>query len=167
VYIVANVPDVDLSTVELGKAVTFASASLPGRTFKGRVFDINTTPTSGTLSYRVRLLQPNADLALRGGMFVTVTALRSRASRVLLVPSSAVIGADVAGASIFIAHDRKAKSIAVHVGLQTDTTTEVSAAGLTPGTLVVTSPPAGVHDGSVIAGAGIAPPPAPAPASTH
>jgi multidrug efflux pump subunit AcrA (membrane-fusion protein) len=101
VYVVANVPDVDLSTVALGKAVTFASVSLPGRTFHGHVYDINTTPTSGTLSYRVRLLQPNADLALRAGMFITVTALRARAAGVLLVPSGAVIGADSAGASVF------------------------------------------------------------------
>jgi HAE1 family hydrophobic/amphiphilic exporter-1 len=46
-------------------------------------------------------LQPNADLALRAGMFITVTALRARAAGVLLVPSGAVIGADSAGASVF------------------------------------------------------------------
>jgi len=162
VYVVANVPDVDLSTVALGKSVTFTSASLPGRTFHGHVFDINTTPTSGTLSYRVRLLQPNADLALRGGMFITVTALRARQNGVLLVPSAAVIGAGAPGAAVFAAVNGKAKSIAVRVGLQTDATTQVSGPGLGPGTLVVTSPPSGLHDGSAISGPGIA---TPAPAA--
>jgi RND family efflux transporter MFP subunit len=164
VYVVANVPDVDLATVAVGKAVTFASVSLPGRTFHGHVFDINTTPTSGTLSYRVRLLQPNADLALRGGMFITVTALRAHQNGVLLVPSAAVIGAGAPGAAVFAAVNGKAKSIAVRVGLQTDATTQVSGPGLGPGTLVVTSPPSGLHDGSAISGPGIAtPPPAAAP----
>ena len=165
VYVVASVPDVDLPTVAVGKSVTFTSASLPGRTFHGHVFDINTTPTSGTLSYRVRLLQPNPDLALRGGMFVSVTALRARKSNVLRVPSSAVIGAGAPGASVFAAIDGKAKVIPVHVGLETETMTEVSGKGLAPGTLVVTSPPNGLEDGSEIMGAGIATPTPAAPGS--
>jgi RND family efflux transporter MFP subunit len=158
VYVVANVPDVDLSTVARGKAATFTSVSLPGRTFHGHIFAINTTPTSGTLSYRVRLLQPNPDLALRGGMFITLITLRARASGVLLVPSSAVIGADAAGASVFAAVNGKAKRVAVRVGLQSATTTQVSGTGLAPGTVVLTSPAAGVHEGSAIAGPGIATP---------
>jgi RND family efflux transporter MFP subunit len=167
VYVVASVPDVDLSTVALGKSVTFASASLPGRTFHGRVFDINTTPTSGTLSYRVRLLQPNPDLALRGGMFVSVTTLRARATNVLRVPSSAVIGAGAPGATVFAAIDGKAKSMPVRVGLETDAMDQVSGPGLSAGTLVVTAPPSSLHDGSAIAGAGIATPPPAAPGNAH
>jgi multidrug efflux pump subunit AcrA (membrane-fusion protein) len=88
VYVVANVPDTDLPAVARGKAVTFTTPSVPGRIFHGRIFDINTTPTSGTLSYRVRLLQPNPDLTLRGGMFADVTVERARHAGVLLVPRS-------------------------------------------------------------------------------
>ena len=150
VYVVASVPDVDLSTVARGKAVTFTSTSLPGRTFTGHVFDVNTTPTSGTLSYRVRLLQPNADLALRGGMLLTVEALRSRHSGVLLVPSSALIGAGSSATSVFTEVKGKAKSVAVRVGLQTDTEVEVSGSGLAPGTIVITSPPTGLQNGSTV-----------------
>ncbi len=167
VYVVANVPDVDLSTVALRKSVTFTSVSLPGRTFHGHVFDINTTPTSGTLSYRVRILQPNADMALRGGMFVSVTALRARQSGVLIVPTSAVIGAGAAGASVFAAIAGKAKSFPVRVGLQTDATAQVSGSGLAPGTLVITSPPSGLHDGSAVMGPGIATPRPAAPENAH
>jgi multidrug efflux pump subunit AcrA (membrane-fusion protein) len=100
-------------------------------------------------------------------MFVSVTALRARQSGVLLVPSSAVAGAGAPGATVFAAVDGKAKSIPVQVGLQTDATTQVSGKGLAPGTLVVVSPPAGVHDGSAVMGRGIATPrPAP-PQDAH
>jgi RND family efflux transporter MFP subunit len=149
VYVVASVPDVDLSTVALGKAVSFTSTSLPGRTFTGHVFDINTTPTSGTLSYRVRLLQPNADLALRGGMLLTVEALRSRHSGVLLVPAAALIGTEP-DQTVFTAVRGKAKSVAVRVGLQTDTEAEISGPGLEPGSVVITSPPTGLQNGSPV-----------------
>ncbi len=157
VYVVASVPDVDLSTVNRGKAVTFTTASLSGRTFHGSVFDVNTTPTSGTLSYRVRLLQPNPDLALRGGMFATVTALRARHSGVLLVPIAAIIAGAGNASSVFAAEGGKAKSVAVRIGLQTDTNAEITGPGLKPGTTVVTSPPTGLQDGSPIRGPGAKP----------
>ncbi len=162
-YVVANVPDVDLSTVARDKAVTFTTPSLPGRTFHGRIFDINTTPTSGTLSYRVRLLQPNPDLALRGGMFANVRVERAHHADALLVPSAAVTNGP-GGPSIFVVADGKAKSVAVRLGLQTDSVAEVSGAGLAPGTTVVTSQPGGLQDGAAIAQAG-APPHAPSAAT--
>jgi RND family efflux transporter MFP subunit len=149
VYIVANVPDVDLAAVSRGKAVTFTTPSLPGRIFSGRIFDINTTPTSGTLSYRVRLLQPNPDLALRGGMFASVRVERAHHVDALLVPSAAVTNGS-AGSSIFVVADGRAKSVSVRVGLQTDSITEVAGAGLTPGTTVVTSQPGGLQDGAAV-----------------
>ena len=158
VYVVANVPDVDLSTVARGKAVTFTTASVPGRTFQGRVFDVNTTPTSGTLSYRVRLLQANPDLKLRGGMFADVRAIRARHSDVLLVPSAAIVVGAGDASSVFTVAGGKAKIVAVRVGLQTDTNVEISGPSLKPGTTVITSPPAGLQDGSPIILPGQKPP---------
>jgi len=156
VYVVADVPDIDLPAVSRGKAVTFTTPSLPGRTFHGRIFDINTTPTSGTLSYRVRLLQPNADLALRGGMFANVTVERAHHPNALLVPSAAVTNGP-AGPSIFVVAGGKAKSVPVRVGLQTDSVAEVAGDGLAAGTTVVTSQPGGLQDGAAIAQAGAPP----------
>jgi RND family efflux transporter MFP subunit len=166
VYVVANVPDVDLPAVRAGKAVTFTTPSLPGRTFRGRISDINTTPTSGTLSYRVRLLQPNADLALRGGMFANVRVERAHHADVLLVPSAAVTSGP-GGPSIFVVTDGKAKSVPVRVGLQTDAVAEVAGDGLAPGTTVVTSQPGGLQDGAAIAQAGAPPHPASAGPGGH
>jgi RND family efflux transporter MFP subunit len=156
VYVVANVPDIDLPYVRVGKTVTFTSSSLPGRTFTGHVFDVNTTPTTGTLSYRVRLAQPNPGLILRGGMLVEVTTVVARHSNTLLVPSSAVI-AGAGGTHVFTIENGKAKSLPVRVDLQTDSLAEVHGKGIAVGEPVITSQPTGLQDGSTIAG--------PAPAS--
>jgi len=149
VYVVANVPDVDLPFVAIGKAMTFNTPSLPGRTFHGRVFDVNTTPTSGTLSYRVRMLQPNPGLVLRGGMLVEVTAVRAHSEHVLLVPNAAVV-AGTKGQGVFTIVAGKAKLIPVTVGLQTDALTEVRGPGLAAGSKVVTSQPTGLVDGATV-----------------
>lgn len=150
VYVVANVPDTDLPAVARGKAVTFTTPSVPGRIFHGRIFDINTTPTSGTLSYRVRLLQPNPDLTLRGGMFADVTVERARHAGVLLVPSAAIVSGN-GGPSVFVVADGKARTVPVRVGLQTTSLTEVAGDGLAPGTAVVTSQPGSLQDGATVA----------------
>jgi RND family efflux transporter MFP subunit len=160
VYVVANVPDIDLPYVEVGKSVAFTSSSLPGRTFAGKVFDVNTTPTAGTLSYRVRLAQPNPGLVLRGGMLVEVTTVVAHHTNALLVPPSAVV-AGAGGAHVFAVLNGKAKSLPVNVGLQTDTLVEVSGKQLVAGESVITSQPTGLKDGSTIAG------PAPAHPAGH
>jgi RND family efflux transporter MFP subunit len=149
VYVVANVPDVDLPYIARGTTVTFTSSSLAGRTFDGHVFDVNTTPTSGTLSYRVRLLQDNPNLVLRGGMLVSVTAVKAHHADVLLVPIGAIARGPT-GSNIFTIENGKAKSVAVRVGLQTDTLAEVNGPGLAAGTTVITTQPNGLRNGSVV-----------------
>ena len=161
VYVVANVPDVDLPSVGRGKSVTFTTSSLPGRTFHGTVFDVNTTPTTGTLSYRVRIVQPNADYALRGGMLVLVTALQAQRRDTTSVPLVAVQGTG-ADATVFTIENGKAKSLPVHVGLQTQQYAEVTGNGISPGTAVIVSQPNGLQDGSPVTVASPSPSPAPA-----
>jgi RND family efflux transporter MFP subunit len=149
VYVIANVPDVDLPYVELGKPVTFDCASLPGKTFSGHIFDINTTPTSGTLSYRMRLQQPNPGLTLRGGMLVEVTTTIAHHENALLVPSAALVhGAN--GPQVFTIVAGKAKSVPIRVGLSTDAIVEVRGTGLEAGQRVITSIPDGLQDGSSV-----------------
>jgi RND family efflux transporter MFP subunit len=156
VYVVANVPDADLAAVARGKDITFETSSLPGRTFHGTIYDVNTTPTAGTLSYRVRILQPNPGLLLRPGMLVDETALSARHRSTLVVPIGAVFPSD-AGDQIYTIDNGKAKSIAVKLGLETVTLAEVSGAGVRAGMPVITSQPNGLQDGAPVS---VASPPA-------
>jgi multidrug efflux pump subunit AcrA (membrane-fusion protein) len=149
VYVVANVPDVDLPAVPRGKPVTFTTSSLPGRIYHATVFDVNTTPTSGTISYRVRLLQPNPDLSLRAGMLVLVTAQRAEHRNTTVVPLDAVFAGD-AGSNLFTIKDNRAAAIPVTVGLETGTLAEVTGPGVHADMTVITSQPNGLADGSFV-----------------
>ncbi|HMD01734.1 MAG TPA: efflux RND transporter periplasmic adaptor subunit [Candidatus Baltobacteraceae bacterium] len=162
VYVNANVPDESLSYVHPGTQASFVSASIPGRTFRGIVSDINAIPTQGTLSYRARMRQPNPDRSLRGGMLVTVTIQKQLHKNAVVVPRTAVFQSDQ-GASVFTVLDGKAKQLPVQVGLQTDTLSEVHGA-ISPGMVVITTRPDALQDGSVVAIGGATPAPA-APAS--
>ncbi len=150
VYVNANVPDEDLGFVRRGTPVSFTSASLPGRTFSGRIMDVNAIPTSGTLSYRARIRQANPGEVLRGGMLVSVRIRKDYHRNAVIVPRTAIFQTDQ-GANVYTVEDGKAKLLPVTVGLQTDTVSEVLGGAVRPGTVVITTRPDALQNGSVVA----------------
>ncbi len=151
VWINVNVPDEDLSYVHPGIFVTYQSNSLPGRTFSGPVQTVNLVPTAGTLSYLARLQVQNPGFVLRGGMLVTVTVTKARAANAVVVPRSAVAQTPSGGNVVYIVADNKAQAVPVRVGVQTDTLSQVISPRIAPGTMVVTTRPDALKDGSVVA----------------
>ena len=163
VYVNANVPDEDLNYVHAGTPVTFSSASIPGKSFSGRIMDVNAIPTAGTLSYRARVRQANPGDVLRGGMLVSVVIRKESHRNAVVVPRTAIFQTDQ-GANVYTVEDGKAKLLPVKVGLQTDTSSEVLGGSVKPGTLVITTRPDALQNGSVVAIGG-APPAAVPPGS--
>jgi membrane fusion protein (multidrug efflux system) len=164
VYVNANVPDEDLAFVRAGTPARFTSQSLPGHVFTGRIFDVNATPTSGTLSYRARIRQPNPGDTLRGGMLVSLVVEKEHHPNAIVVPRTALFESDQ-GTNVYTVVDKKAKVLPVKVGLETDTLAEVISSEVHPGTVVITTRPDALQDGSVVA-IGNGPPGTP-PGSTH
>jgi len=150
VWINVNVPDEDLPYVHPGITVTYQSSSLPGHRFTGPVQTVNLVPTAGTLSYLARLQVQNPGYVLRGGMLVSVTVTKARAADAIVVPRSAVAQTP-SGNIVYIVADNKAQAVPVRVGVQTDTLSQVTSPRITPGTMVVTTRPDALKDGSVVA----------------
>jgi HlyD family secretion protein len=179
IYVNANVPDEDLNYVRKGTTVTFTSSSLPNRTFTGSVSDVNATPTSGTLSYRARLIVPNPGDVLRGGMLVSVNVRKEFHPNAIVVPRTAVFETEN-GANVFTVVNlpmppgmaaggppkgappkgaqqgpamklMQAQVVQVQVGLQTDTLAEVISPTIQPGTQVITTRPDALQDKSTVA----------------
>jgi multidrug efflux pump subunit AcrA (membrane-fusion protein) len=150
VWINVNVPDEDLPYVHPGIFVTYQSTSLPGRTFSGSVQTVNLVPTAGTLSYLARLEVRNPGYVLRGGMLVTTTVTKARASGAIVVPRSAVAQTPN-GDLVYVVNDNKAQAVPVRVGVQTDTLSQVISPRVQAGTMVVTTRPDTLKDGSVVA----------------
>jgi multidrug efflux pump subunit AcrA (membrane-fusion protein) len=150
VWINVNVPDQYLPFVRAGSVVAFTSSSLPGRHFVGPVETVNAVPTSGTLSYLARLELQNPGYLLRGGMLVTVDVTKERAVGATVVPRSAVAQTP-AGDVVYVVADNKAQAVPVRVGVQTDTLAQVISPRVQPGTMVVTTRPDALKDGSLVA----------------
>lgn len=151
VWINVNVPDDDLPYVRSGRVVSFESSSIPGRTFKGPIETVNAVPTAGTLSYLARLQFQNPGYALRGGMLVTVTVTKQKAEGATVVPRSAVAETPAGNVVYIVGKDNKAEAVPVRLGVQTDTLAQVISPKVAPGTMVVTTRPDALKDGSLLA----------------
>ena len=176
VYVNVNVPDNDLAYVRKATPISFTSSSVPGRTFSGSVYDVNATPTSGTLSYRARIVMPNPDGTLRGGMLVSVSVRKEYHPGAIVVPLTAIVqsangsavytiapmpappggpppgaGAKPGGPSPGMPTFALAKLVPVKLGLQTDTQAQVTSPLITVGTTVITTRPDALADKSVVA----------------
>lgn len=166
VWINVNVPDEDLPYVRPGITVNFKSTSLPGKSFTGPVQTVNLVPTAGTLSYLARLELHNPGYVLRGGMLVTVTVTKARAVGAIVVPRSAVAQGP-SGNLVYVVADNKAQAVPVKVGVQTDTMSQVISPKIQAGTMVITTRPDALKDGSIVAVSGAAPASSSASGTVH
>jgi RND family efflux transporter MFP subunit len=166
VYVNVNVPDNELGYVHKTTPATFTSTSVPGRTFSGTIYDVNATPTTGTLSYRARIVMPNPDDALRGGMLVSVSVRKEFHPNAIVVPLTAVVAGPSGAAVYTVAPLPKppgpagppggptfatATLVPVTLGLETDTQAQVSSPRITPGTMIITTRPDSLQDKSKVA----------------
>jgi membrane fusion protein (multidrug efflux system) len=92
----------------------------------------------------------NPGYVLRGGMLVTVTVTKAHAANAIVVPRSAVAQTPN-GNVVYVVSGDKAQAVPVRVGVQTDTESQVTGSGIQPGTMVITTRPDALKDGSVVA----------------
>ncbi len=91
VWIVADVPELQLGAVAVGAAATIRLRSAPGRTFSGRVALIYPRVARETRTAKVRIEMPNPDGALLPDMYADVEIASGSSDQVVTVPDNAVI----------------------------------------------------------------------------
>jgi multidrug efflux pump subunit AcrA (membrane-fusion protein) len=160
IWLNVNVPDEDLQYVRAGVPFTYTTTSLPGKVFKGVIQTVNAVPTSGTLSYLARMQADNPGEVLRGGMLITATIPKQSAKNAVVVPRSAIASTEN-GDIVYAVVDGKAVATPVKVGVQTDTLSQVTSPKITPGTVVITTRPDALKDGSPVQVSGATPQPNP------
>lgn len=118
------VPEVEAARVQVGQPVSVATDALPGRTFRGTV-----SRHGGALDERTRTLSveadfPNADGALRPGMYLSARIGVEMHRNSLLVPAAALVREKAAG-FLWIVAEGKAKRVAVKYGFNDGTNVEI------------------------------------------
>lgn len=86
-----DIPERDIFAVKEGREVPFTIASLPGRTFIGKITFIAPAAEKRSNTFRVEMLMDNADHLLKPGIIVNVALTRRVLKNALTVPLEALI----------------------------------------------------------------------------
>ncbi len=91
VWIMADVPEYDLSAVRVGDKASVRVRSLPGEVFEGKVGLVYPEIQGQTRTAKVRIELPNPDGLLLANMYAQVEIATGSSDPVVTVPNSAVI----------------------------------------------------------------------------
>jgi RND family efflux transporter MFP subunit len=86
----AAVPAAEIPAVKIGQTARFSVGGFGSRQFEGKVQRINPVTSEGSRSILIYLSVPNADRALKGGMFAQGQLMLDTTEPVLSIPSAAV-----------------------------------------------------------------------------
>ena len=93
-WVEANVPEQDLSSVRIGQTAVITLDAYPGETFTGRATYLDTAMDEATRTLKVRLQVANGRGRLRPGMYANVE-IRGSATDGLTVPPDAVLDSGI------------------------------------------------------------------------
>lgn len=147
----ANVYEKDLSKVKVGQRVQVKVASLPNRTFGGRINFIGAAVEGETRVVPVKAQLDNSSGQLKPGMFAELEVLTNQTSPVLAIPSSAVVETNDKRKILFVQNGNAYQPVEVTLGQTSENLTEIKR-GLFEGDLVVTQRAAQLHAQSLRGG---------------
>lgn len=118
------VPEIEAARVVAGQPVVLTTDALPGRTFRGTVTRHFGALDEATRSLAIEADLPNADGALRPGMYVLARIGVEKHTNALLVPAAALVREKALG-FLFLLADGKASRVPVKYGFNDGTHVEI------------------------------------------
>jgi len=138
VWVEASIPEGQAAQIREGGPAQARSDAYPGRAFPGTASAILPQVDAATRTLRARVEIRNPGIALKPGMFVSVTFAAPSGEPILLVPQEAVIVTGRRNVVIVAGDDRRYSPVEVTLGRPVDSDVEIKA-GLSEGQRVVTS----------------------------
>jgi cobalt-zinc-cadmium efflux system membrane fusion protein len=140
VWIICDVYENDLSTVQLGDTAEITLNAYPGRPFKGKVSNIGTILDPSIRTAKVRIEVQNTGM-MRLGMFARATFRGQKTEMHTVVPASALLRMHDRDFVFVPAPDKKFRRVEVVSGdvLNENTNLQEIKSGLKPGQQVVTN----------------------------
>lgn len=136
VWVQVDVPEAQGASLKPGLRAVVTVATLPGRSFEGRLDYVYPELNAQTRTLRARIALANPRLELKPGMFAEVS-LVSSARKVLAVPTEALIATGTRSVVIVMDGDRF-RATTVKAGVEMNGRTEILS-GLKPGERVAAS----------------------------
>ncbi|GGC68856.1 efflux RND transporter periplasmic adaptor subunit [Chelatococcus reniformis] len=137
-WVLADVPEHEMGSVQAGQPVTVRVRALPGRAFASKISMIYPQVNKDTRTARVRVELPNPDGALLPDMYADVEIATGPGSPVVAVPDDAVIDTGVRQVVLLDEGDGRFAQREVQMGSRGNGFVEIRS-GIAAGDRVVTS----------------------------
>lgn len=137
VWVIADVPELDVGRVKIGDPAAITVRAYSGETFAGKIAFILPELKPETRTAQVRIELPNPGHKLLHCMYAEVTIDTGEAAQVLAIQASAIIDSGRKQVAIVEAGEGRFKPVAVKLGRRGDGHVEVLA-GLKEGDKIVT-----------------------------
>jgi RND family efflux transporter MFP subunit len=121
----ANIPESQLSVVRVGDDALVHVEGLP-QPIQTEVSAVSDTIDPQARTYRVQMIVPNPEHALKAGIFARIDILPKAKRDALLVPRAAVRSED-GGTRVLIVRDGRAQAVPVQLGVVSENDAEVLA----------------------------------------
>ena len=143
-----RVPELFLAALSVGQKVALTVDAFPGRSFSGEVYAIDPLVDVEGRAVSLRARIPNADGALRPGLFARVRLTIDQRPNAMLIPETALVpqGTD---RYVYRVNDGAVTYVKVTVGERRAGEVEITD-GLAPGDVVVTAGQLKLFDGAVV-----------------
>ena len=142
-----SIPETFMDTVRTDMPISAVTTVYPDRQFAGKVTSIDSRVDPVTRSVAVIATLPNADGALKPGMFMTVSLEKQR-EKVLLIAEESLVPRE-GRQYVFVVEDGKAAEREVILGGRTPGFAEIRS-GLEAGAVVVTEGTQRLHEGTPV-----------------
>lgn len=150
VKLLVGISETDYTKVKRGDQLQITADALPGRTFTGKIERIHPTVDPTTHTFTVECVVPNADRALRPGMFARALVTFA-VNNSVVIPDTGVVKQQGSGQkSVFVLNaDNTVSSRIVTLGKHFDSKYEVLS-GLSEGEQVVTKGISALRNGAEV-----------------
>ncbi|MCL5045619.1 MAG: efflux RND transporter periplasmic adaptor subunit [Actinobacteria bacterium] len=135
VYVEMSVGESDVDRLKIGQEVKVTVAALGDADFPGRIATIDPSAANKSRTFLVKVEVSNPDQRLKPGMFAEVDLVTNQRSRVVTIPSEAVLGR-AGKPKVFVLEGGVARERSVKMGLSDGKSVEVTE-GLKAGDQVI------------------------------
>jgi HlyD family secretion protein len=145
----ANVSESDVGGIKPGNKATFTVDAYAKRTFEGTVTQVRHSPQTvqNVVTYDIVISVDNSDLALMPGLTAASRIIVDQRNGVTRVPNQALRyiprnlprAAPSGHAQVWVLREGQPVAVAVAIGLDDDSFTEIVSGDLKPGDLVITA----------------------------
>ncbi len=119
-----NLPEKNISTINVGQEVAITNYTLPKDTLKAKINELSPVVSTETRTFKGKLVIDNPGLKLRPGMFVKADIEVARRDSTIVISKEIIVSGN-RGKTVFIVEKGAVRERVITTGLENETSVEV------------------------------------------